>query len=127
MQENSNLFSTENTFVKYFLLIIFFAVCFIGLWLRIEALLNVHVNEWVIRDFDRAFRIIDGSYIPLAGPELGNGGRLPGPFMYFLAAVPLIFHQSYESIFFFNFCLKASCCMEKTMAGSGLSIVESGS
>jgi hypothetical protein len=62
-------------------------------------------NEWIARDFDRAFNIIDGNYIPLAGPELTNGGRLPGPFMYIFLAIPLLIKYSYEALFAFNFLL----------------------
>jgi hypothetical protein len=77
----------------------------LGLFLRFEALDAVIVNEWVTRDFDRAFNLVDGNYIPLAGPEANNGGRLPGPFLYFLFAIPILFHYSYDSIFIFNLIL----------------------
>ena len=82
-----------------------FIFILLGLFLRLEALDNVIVNEWVTRDFDRAFNLVDGNYIPLAGPEAKNGGRLPGPFLYFLIAIPLLFHYSYDSVFVFNFLL----------------------
>tara|TARA_Y100000294_G_scaffold175155_1_gene194644 strand:- start:67 stop:2178 length:2112 start_codon:yes stop_codon:yes gene_type:complete len=65
----------------------------------------VRINEWVTRDFDRAFSIIDREYFPLAGSEVNEGGRLPGPFLYILLAIPLLFNYSYESIFIFNFSL----------------------
>ncbi len=84
---------------------IFFLLILIGLLLRFEALDAVIVNEWVMRDFDRAFNLIDGNYIPLAGPEATNGGRLPGPFLYFLLAIPILFHYSYDAIFIFNLIL----------------------
>ncbi len=82
-------------------------LCFllVGLYLRWKCLDEVFVNEWIARDFDRAFNIFDGVYFPLAGPELNNGGRLPGPFMYLFLCIPLFFHYSYESIFVFNFIL----------------------
>ena len=81
-------------------------VC-LGIYLRFEALSSVQLgpNEWFTRDMDRAINIIDGQYFPLAGPESGKGGRLPGPFMYFFLAIPLMLKRSYESIFIFNFAL----------------------
>jgi hypothetical protein len=81
---------------------ILFLCILIGLFLRLEVLDAVIVNEWVLRDFDRAFNLVDGNYIPLAGPEATNGGRLPGPFLYFLLSIPILFHYSYDSIFNFN-------------------------
>ena len=83
-------------------------VFLIGLTLRLEALDVVVFNEWVARDFDRAFNIVDGIYFPLAGPEVNNGGRLPGPFMYFFLAVPLLIKYSYHSLFEFNFILNVA-------------------
>ena len=88
----------------YLLLLIFFGL---GFYIRMQALQSATIggHEWITRDFDRAFNIVDGTYIPLAGPETNAGGRLPGPFMYFWLAIPLLFHYSYESIFNFNFIL----------------------
>ncbi len=77
----------------------------VGIYLRWKCLDEVFLNEWISRDFDRAFNIFDGVSFPLAGPELSNGGRLPGPFMYIFLCIPLFFHYSYESIFAFNFIL----------------------
>ena len=80
----------------------------LGIFNRWDALDAVIINDWVIRDFDRAFNLFDGNYIPLAGPDLTNGGRLPGPFFYFLLALPLFFDYSYESQFVLNFILNVS-------------------
>lgn len=77
----------------------------LGVFLRLEALSEVTLNEWIIRDFDRTFNLIDGAYFPLAGPETDLGGRLPGPFMYMFLSLPLLIHYSYESLFIFNFIL----------------------
>ena len=77
----------------------------IGFYVLWESLDVVRVNDFVTRDFERAFNIVEGNYFPLAGPELNNGGRLPGPFMYILLAIPILIHSSYESIFVFNFIL----------------------
>ncbi len=86
------------------LLILIIAFIF-GFYLRLEILDVAVVNDWVARDFDRAFNILEGHYFPLAGPEVNNGGRLPGPFMYILVVIPLLFHKSYESILIFNLIL----------------------
>jgi hypothetical protein len=83
-------------------------IFFIGFYLRWEALDVVRVNDFFTRDVERAFNIAEGNYFPLAGPELNNGGRLPGPFMYLLLALPLLIHPSYESIFIFNFILNVA-------------------
>jgi hypothetical protein len=77
----------------------------IGFYLRWETLDVVRVVDFFTRDVERAFNIAEGNYLPLAGPELNNGGRLPGPFMYILLALPLLIDPSYESIFIFNFIL----------------------
>tara|TARA_B100000686_G_scaffold355152_1_gene470476 strand:+ start:147 stop:2324 length:2178 start_codon:yes stop_codon:yes gene_type:complete len=77
----------------------------IGIYFRFEAFDVVRINEWVTRDFDRAFHLFDGDYIPLAGPERNAGGRLLGPFLYFFLAIPLYFNYSYESIYVFNLIL----------------------
>ena len=97
---------TKSQFIEkifcYFFLTIFFGL---GVYLRILALESVTIggHEWITRDFDRAFNVFDGAYLPLAGSETNAGGRLPGPFMYFWLAIPLLFQYSYESIFNFNF------------------------
>ncbi len=77
----------------------------IGIYFRFEALEVVRITEWVARDFDRAFHLFDGNYIPLAGSERNAGGRLWGPFLYFFTAIPLLFNYSYESIYVFNLIL----------------------
>jgi hypothetical protein len=79
-----------------------------GVYLRFEALEAVRITEWVTRDFDRAFHLFDGDYIPLAGPERNAGGRLLGPFLYVFLAIPLFFDYSYDSIFVFNFILNVA-------------------
>ena len=88
--------------ILFLVLVIYFIY---GFYLRLESLDVVRINEWVTRDFDRAFNIIDREYFPLAGSESNNGGRLPGPFLYILLSIPLLFNYSYESIFLFNFSL----------------------
>jgi hypothetical protein len=90
---------------RFFFLVALFFLILIGIWLRIKSLDSIIFNEWIARDFDRAFNIVDGIYIPLAGPEVNTGGRLPGPFMYFFLAIPLLINHSYESLFVFNFFL----------------------
>ena len=78
---------------------------FLGLYFRFQLTDYVLIKDWNSRDFDRALNLIDGIYFPLAGPEVNVGGRLPGPFLYYLLAIPLLIHKSYESIFYFNFLL----------------------
>ena len=87
----------------FFLTLILITYLIFGVYLRYETLDIIRFNDWLTRDFDRAFNLIEGNYIPLAGPETTGGGRLPGPFLYFLLAFPLLFHESYEAIFVFNF------------------------
>jgi hypothetical protein len=84
--------------------------CFtIGLYVRFKTLGFVSLNEWALRDFDRAIHLINGNYFPLAGPEATNGGRLPGPFFYVLLSIPLFFHISHESIINFNLLINIIC------------------
>ncbi len=89
---------------RYLILAVFLFLVF-GVYLRLEALDVVRITEWVTRDFDRAFHLFDGDYIPLAGPERNYGGRLLGPFLYVFLAIPLFFNYSYDSIFAFNLIL----------------------
>ncbi len=93
---------------KIISLVLFLAILIYGFYLRILVLDSVVINEWVTRDFDRAFNLLSGNYIPLAGPDLTNGGRLPGPFMYFFLAIPLLLEPSYETLFNYNFILNVA-------------------
>ncbi len=88
-----------------YLLAITFIFLIVGIYFRFEAFEVVRITEWVTRDFDRAFHLFDGDYIPLAGSERNAGGRLLGPFLYFFLAIPLFFKYSYESIYAFNLIL----------------------
>ncbi len=90
----------NRTSLLYF---VFSIIVVIGFYFRFWTLDLAFINEWVARDFDRAFSLFDGNYFPLAGPEYDNGGRLPGPFLYYLLALPLVFSYSYDSIIVFNF------------------------
>jgi hypothetical protein len=74
-----------------------------GFTLRYLTYESAYINEWITRDFDRAFNLVEGVYFPLAGPEMNNGGRLPGPFLYLLLAIPILIKSSYESVIAFNF------------------------
>jgi hypothetical protein len=104
MSQNKKLYF-NNRLEKIALLFSLFTIFAVGCYLRWESLEVVRVVDFFIRDVERAFNIIEGSYLPLAGPELNNGGRLPGPAMYILLVLPLLIHPSYEAIFIFNFIL----------------------
>jgi hypothetical protein len=82
-----------------------FGLFVFGIYLRLIALDGLIINEYTARDLERTFNLFDGEYFPLVGSEVMNGGRLPGPFLYILLSVPLLFHYSYESIFVFNIIL----------------------
>ena len=79
-----------------------------GFFLRYLTYDAAYINSWVTRDFDRAFNLVDGVYFPLAGSEMNNGGRLPGPFLYLLLSIPILIKHSYESIIAFNFILNCA-------------------
>ena len=99
--------------VKFFLSIALIVFSFLGLYFRLELLDTVVINTWVIRDFDRAFNLVNGLYMPTAGPELSSSGRLPGPFLYFLLAIPILIKPLYQSVFNFNLLLNilsVFCC-----------------
>ena len=74
-----------------------------GIYLRVKTFNSVHIGikGWLTRDLDRALNIVDGVYFPLAGPESNAGGRLPGPFLYILMAIPLFIYRAYESQFLY--------------------------
>ncbi len=95
--------SKSNNLLKILLVV----YIILGIFLRWKELDFINLIDWWTRDFDRAFSLFDGDYFPLAGPESTGGGRLPGPFLSLFLAIPLLFHRSYESIFFFNFLLSS--------------------
>jgi len=74
-----------------------------GFTLRYFTYDAAYINGWVTRDFDRAFNLVEGVYFPLVGSEMNNSGRLPGPFLYLLLAIPILIKSSYESVIAFNF------------------------
>jgi len=80
----------------------------LGVFLRWKVLDSALINVWIARDFDRTFSLLLGDYIPLAGPDLSNGGRLPGPFLYFFLLPPLWIQPTYEALFNYNFFLNIS-------------------
>ncbi len=88
--------------INILVVISFIAVIIIGFALRYFTYDAAYINGWVTRDFDRAFNLVEGTYFPLAGSEVNNGGRLPGPFLYLLLAIPILVKASYESIITFN-------------------------
>ncbi len=90
---------------NFYFIVSLFLFAILGILLRLDCFEATRITEWVARDFDRSFHLFDGDYIPLAGPERNAGGRLLGPFLYFLTAIPLFFHYSYESIYTFNLLL----------------------
>ena len=94
-----------NQKVNPIVILVFIALIFAGFFLRYTAYDSAYINTWVSRDFDRAFNLADGIYFPLAGSELSNSGRLPGPFLYLLLAIPILIKHSYESIIAFNLIL----------------------
>jgi hypothetical protein len=94
-----------NNRFKTFFSIVLLLVFGIGIYLRWQALDATQINLWVTRDIDRALALLEGEFFSLAGPESGTGGRLPGPFLYILLALPLLIDPSYESVFYFNFVL----------------------
>jgi len=103
LKELSN-FITNNK-AKFSLTLILIFYCIFGFCLRWQILDYFYYNSWIARDFDRAFNLFEGLYVPLAGPELNDGGRLPGPFLYVLLAIPLFIQKSFESAAYFNFFL----------------------
>ena len=57
-------------FKKICLGVAFVVIVFFILFLRWEAFDSARINDWIQRDIDRAFSLVDGDYFPLAGPEL---------------------------------------------------------
>jgi hypothetical protein len=97
-----------NSKIKSIISIGFIILVLAGFFLRYLTYDAAYINDWVTRDFDRAFNLVEGVYFPLAGSEMNNGGRLPGPFLYLLLSIPILIKHSYESIIAFNFILNCA-------------------
>jgi hypothetical protein len=82
-------------------------VLLVGTWLRLAAFreLSVHGRSYPMRDIERAFAISEWKHFPLLGPELINGGWLPGPGFYVLLALATGIGKSFEAVFAFNLLL----------------------
>tara|TARA_B100000686_G_scaffold333206_1_gene398885 strand:- start:2723 stop:4984 length:2262 start_codon:yes stop_codon:yes gene_type:complete len=102
--------NSQPNIVKILFWVILISILAVGIYLRIKTFQSVHIGikGWLTRDIDRALNIVDGIYFPLAGPESNAGGRLPGPFLYILLAIPLFIYRAYESVFVFNLFLNAA-------------------
>jgi hypothetical protein len=59
------------------------------------------------RDLLRARHLLEGEWI-WHGPEMSGGGRLPGPFFYWLLAIPLAIFGTWQAVMGFMFFLTAS-------------------
>lgn len=59
------------------------------------------------RDFSRAQELIKGNFI-FFGPELTGGGNLPGPFYYFLLALPISIGQGWVGVWYWMLLLIAT-------------------
>jgi hypothetical protein len=97
-----------NQKINPLILISFIVAIIAGFSLRYLTYDTAYINSWVTRDFDRAFNLVNGNYFPLAGSELNNSGRLPGPFLYLLLAIPILINSSYESVIAFNLILNCA-------------------
>mgnify|MGYP001602885281 FL=1 len=68
---------------------------------------DVSPDIYQARDLDRAAGLLNGHFI-WYGPELSGGGHLPGPFYYWLLAIPLALGRSWASALTFNCMLSAA-------------------
>ena len=61
------------------------------------ALMRVHAfTIYQARDLSRAIHLINGEWI-WHGPDISGGGALPGPFYYWLLALPIAIFKTWES------------------------------
>lgn len=65
---------------------------------------QVASHHFMMRDFLRAQNLLRGEFI-WYGPELNYGGFLPGPFYYYLLAIPQIFSAKIEGLITFVYLL----------------------
>lgn len=68
---------------------------------------NFAVNIFQLRDLERASLLLEGKLI-LFGPETTGGGNLPGPYYYFLIAIPLLITKSIQAVWYWNIILTAT-------------------
>ncbi|MES2964663.1 MAG: glycosyltransferase family 39 protein [Bdellovibrionota bacterium] len=88
-------------FAKYFSLFAFAFSFFQGLVVS-----DVIPDLYQARDLGRAARLLSGEFI-WHGPELTGGGHAPGPFYYWLLAIPLALGKTWVSALVFE-CLLAA-------------------
>ena len=67
---------------------------------------SISFTSYQARDIQRALDLLNGSFIWF-GPDLTGGGHTPGPFYYYLLAIPLGIFGSWQSIVWFQCLLTA--------------------
>ncbi|GAB4317665.1 MAG: hypothetical protein Kow0059_10830 [Candidatus Sumerlaeia bacterium] len=91
------VFLTSSPVVQGFVAVIFFAT----VWLRLSHPEAAYFNEFAERDWYRTWEIYTGRHFHLSGSELTQGGRLPGPWMYWIQLLPMCISINPRSLLYF--------------------------
>ncbi len=83
--------------IKPFIYFIFFGILFFVINSPERLSGDIEFYLFQTRDISRAINLLSGQNI-FYGPELTGGGNLPGPFYYYLIAIPLFFSKSWFSV-----------------------------
>jgi hypothetical protein len=90
-----------NSLLKH--LTVFFVSLF---YVLINSRLDTAPVSYQARDINFALDLLNGNHVWF-GPDLTGGGKLPGPFYYYLLALPLFIYKSLTSVIFFQIVLIA--------------------
>ncbi|MGZ3725349.1 MAG: ArnT family glycosyltransferase [Pseudobdellovibrio sp.] len=92
----------KNLFFQSFLLSLL-----VFIW-QVRDVPNIIINVFTERDYVRAIELFSGKFVWF-GPELSHFGYSPGPFLYYLTALPAYF-GGYEGLAVFMYLLFAVSC-----------------
>jgi len=94
---SDEFFLTSKTSLKILVLFIFI----VAAYLRLSFPEACYFNEFAERDWYRTFQIFKGEVFHTASSELTQGGRAPGPFLYWLQLIPMVFSTDPYALFYF--------------------------
>jgi hypothetical protein len=109
----------ENTWIQGLVLFLF-ALLFFSSWYK-----NIVFTIFQGRDLRRTVELLNGNWI-WHGPDLSAGGYTPGPFYYWLMALPFSIFKSWESLVWFNFFLMSGAAVILWFIGRSLASVFAG-
>src|SRR5437763_652159 len=87
------------------ILLFVMALCYFSNFYRFH-----NFSIYQARDIQRALDLLNGHWI-WYGPDLSGGGTLPGPFYYWLLALPLLIFGNWESLIWLNLTLASAAAV----------------